>query len=195
MGPYPEDNVYFPMLVPEYAPPSAQDWSAYMPRVGPYDAPVPYLGGGAPANFPQATLYPGIGEDVDPGIPDYNIGGLLYQPWTTEYQQAFVPPNIWNYTPPQLNVGSPTFSGTPATAFLEVVQPEPEPPEEPPYDWVNDPEGRRGGKDPEHDNNEVTGDLLGWLGSFFGGDEPDPTGPEAEVSDANNPSTTGVTYD
>ena len=122
-----DNNPYFPILMQEYAPPSAQDWSAYMPRVGPYNAPTPYLGGGAPANFPQATLYPGIGEDVDPGIPNYNIGGLLYQPWTTEYQQAFVPPNIWNYTPPQLNVGSPTFSGTPATGFLEVVHPEPEP--------------------------------------------------------------------
>lgn len=95
----PKENVYFPMLVPEYTSPSAQDWSAYMPRVGPYDAPIPNLG-------------------VE--------GGLFYQPWSTEYQQAFVPSNIWNYTPPQLNVGSPTFSGTPATGLLEVVHPEPE---------------------------------------------------------------------
>jgi len=123
MGPYPEDNVYFPMLVPEYAPPSAQDWTSYMPRVGPYDAPTPYLGGGAPANFPQATLYPGIGDNVDAGIPDYNIGGLLYQPWTTEYQQAFVQPNIWNYEPNQFGVGPVQFMGT-LDGPMNVVHPE-----------------------------------------------------------------------
>jgi len=123
MGPYPEDNVYFPMLVPEYAPPSAQDWTSYMPRVGPYDAPTPYLGGGAPANFPQATLYPGIGDNVDAGIPDYNIGGLLYQPWTTEYQQAFVQPNIWNYEPNQFGVGPVQFMGT-LDGPMNVVPPE-----------------------------------------------------------------------
>ena len=123
MGPYPEANVYFPMLVPEYAPPTAQDWTSYMPRVGPYDAPTPYLGGGAPANFPQATLYPGIGDNVDAGIPDYNIGGLLYQPWTTEYQQAFVPPNIWNYEPNQFGVGPVQFMGAPFGP-INVVPPE-----------------------------------------------------------------------
>jgi len=123
MGPFPEENVYFPMLVPDYAPPSAQDFTAYMPRVGPYDAPTPYLGGGAPANFPQATLYPGIGQDVDPGIPDYNIGGLLYQPWTTEYQQAFVQPNIWNYEPNQFGVGPVQHMGAPFGP-LNVVPPE-----------------------------------------------------------------------
>ena len=122
-GPYPEANVYFPMLVPDYAPPSAQDWTSYMPRVGPYDAPTPYLGGGAPANFPQATLYPGVGADVDAGIPDYNIGGLLYQPWTTEYQQAFVQPNIWNYEPNQFGVGPVQYYGAPFGP-INVVPPE-----------------------------------------------------------------------
>tara|TARA_R100000988_G_C4002774_1_gene170241 strand:- start:1646 stop:2563 length:918 start_codon:yes stop_codon:yes gene_type:complete len=123
MGPYPENNVYAPMLVPKYAPPSAQDFTAYMPRVGPYDAPIPNLGGGAPANFPQATLYPGIGEDVDPGIPNYDIGGLLYQPFTTEYQQAFVQPNIWNYEPNQFGVGGVQFTPPPFGA-INVVAPE-----------------------------------------------------------------------
>ena len=147
MGPFPRDNVYFPMLVPEYAPPSAQDWSAYMPRVGPYDAPTPYLGGGAPANFPQATLYPGIGEDVDPGIPDYNIGGLLYQPWTTEYQQAFVQPNIWNFEPNQFGVEDVLYTPPPFGA-INVVPPEDlfVEEEEEEYDWSTDPEGRRGDK-------------------------------------------------
>ena len=147
MGPYPEANVYFPMLVPEYAPPSAQDWTSYMPRVGPYDAPIPYLGGGAPANFPQATLYPGIGQNVDAGISDYNIGGLLYQPWTTEYQQAFVPPNIWNYEPNQFGVGPVQFMGT-LDGPMNVVPPEElfTEEEEEEYDWSTDPDGRRGDK-------------------------------------------------
>jgi hypothetical protein len=123
MGPYPENNVYAPMLVPNYAPPSAQDFTAYMPRVGPYDAPIPNLSGGAPANFPQATLYPGIGEDVDPGIPNYDIGGLLYQPFTTEYQQAFVQPNIWNYEPNQFGVGGVQFT-PPPFGPINVVAPE-----------------------------------------------------------------------
>lgn len=146
MGPYPEANVYFPMLVPEYAPPSAQDWTSYMPRVGPYDAPTPYLGGGAPANFPQATLYPGIGQDVEPGIPDYNIGGLLYQPWTTEYQQAFVPPNIWNYEPNQFGVGPVQHMGAPFGP-INVVPPEElfTEEEDDEYDWATDPEGRKSG--------------------------------------------------
>ena len=31
-GPYPDSNMYFPMLVPEYNDPKAQDWSQYMPQ-------------------------------------------------------------------------------------------------------------------------------------------------------------------
>ena len=33
-GPYPDSNMYFPMLVPEYNDPKAQDWSQYMSQGG-----------------------------------------------------------------------------------------------------------------------------------------------------------------
>jgi|TARA_R110000824_G_scaffold12278_1_gene53918 hypothetical protein len=33
-GPYPDSNIYFPMLVPEYNDPKAQDWSQYMSQGG-----------------------------------------------------------------------------------------------------------------------------------------------------------------
>lgn len=181
-GPYPDDNIYFPMLVPDYEAPKALDWGRYMPRG--------YMPG-SPNPNPNLT-----------GGPIH--GGLLYQPWTSNYQHHFVPDSLWDYRPPELKVGRPKFYQTPL-GILEVVHHQPESSNgngsnnnDDEYDWTNDPEGRKGGKwkgDVGHETNEVTGDLLGWLGSLFGGDEPDPTGPEAAVSDANNPSTTGVTYD
>jgi len=114
LGPYPEDNLYFPMLTREYTAPSARNLEDIMPA-------NPALGGrltmGAPSQYDQA-IFPGLMEKVDGkkelvttkdlGKPDYSdLKGLLYQPWTTEYQQAFVRPNLWNYTPVQLRVGFP----------------------------------------------------------------------------------------
>ena len=197
LGPYPEQNIYFPMLDTAYTAPNAQDWSAYMPAGSPFT-------GGAQARYPQAvfppvkpsdTPYgtssninvpPGGGSSLEfslpsrtfrdqipglkpsgtpsgggswssappgggfsplpprtfrdpipagvhgkpfvvddqfrdpiPGLlPDpsgfqptnFDTPGLLYQPWSTEYQQAFVPGNLWNYVPPELNVGAPQYS-------------------------------------------------------------------------------------
>jgi len=121
LGPYPEQNIYFPMLDTAYTAPNAQDWSAYMPAGSPFT-------GGAQARYPQAVFPPEWGTDTpyanssnplfnqgpppEPagGYPNYDIPGLLYQPWSTEYQQAFVPGNLWNYVPPELNVGAPQYS-------------------------------------------------------------------------------------
>ena len=121
LGPYPEQNIYFPMLDTAYTAPNAQDWSAYMPAGSPFT-------GGAQARYPQAVFPPEWGTDTpyanssnplfnqgpppEPagGMPYYDIPGLLYQPWSTEYQQAFVPGNLWNYVPPELNVGAPQYS-------------------------------------------------------------------------------------
>ena len=148
LGPYPEQNIYFPMLDTAYTAPSAQDWSAYMPAGSPFT-------GGAQARYPQAvfppvkpsdtpygtssninvppgvdsrTVFfdsspmavpPGGGSWSSPGLladpsgfqpTNFDIPGLLYQPWSTEYQQAFVPGNLWNYVPPELNVGAPQYS-------------------------------------------------------------------------------------
>ena len=121
LGPYPEPNIYFPMLDTAYTAPNAQDWSAYMPAGSPFT-------GGAQARYPQAVFPPEWGTDTpyanssnplfnqgpppEPagGMPYYDIPGLLYQPGSTEYQQAFVPGNLWNYVPPELNVGAPWYS-------------------------------------------------------------------------------------
>ena len=73
-GPYPDSNIYFPMLVPEYNDPKAQDWSQYMPQ---------------------------------------GQSGLLYQPWSQEYGEQFVQPNIWDYQPPELKVGRPKYYQNP----------------------------------------------------------------------------------
>jgi hypothetical protein len=80
-GPYPDSNIYFPMLVPEYSDPKAQDWSQYMPQGG---------------------------------------SGLLFQPWSQEYGEQFMQPNIWNYQPPELKVGRPQYYQNPL-GIMDVV--------------------------------------------------------------------------
>lgn len=105
-GPYPDSNMYFPMLVPEYEAPAAQDWGRYMPR-----------------GQQGANVRPG---DIWSGAPDLSGGGgLLYQPWTSTYADRFVPDSLWDYNPPELKVGRPQFYQNPL-GNLEVVHPEPE---------------------------------------------------------------------
>jgi hypothetical protein len=114
LGPYPKDNIYFPMLTRKYTAPSARNLKDIMPA-------NPALGGkltmGSRSRYDKA-IFPGVIKEVDGekklvttkdiGKPDYSkLRGLLYQPWTTQYQQAFVRPNLWNYTPLQLRVGFP----------------------------------------------------------------------------------------
>lgn len=113
IGPYPGNNIYAPVLETEYTAPNAQDFSAYMPVGG-------LLTGGAQARYPQA-IFPALDEagNVLPQTPSapitdgqqFDIGGLLYQPWSTEYQQAFVPGNIWQYDPNQFGVGDVSYRG------------------------------------------------------------------------------------
>ena len=120
-GPYPDDNIYFPMLVPDYEAPKAQNWARYMPR-----------------GQQGANVRPG---DIWSGAPDLSggpvHGGLLYQPWTSNYQHHFVPDNLWDYRPPELKVGRPKFYQNPL-GILDVVHPEPEP-ETPPTNPNGDP--------------------------------------------------------
>ena len=115
LGPYPANNIYFPVLETEYTAPNAQDFSAYMPVDG-------LLTGGAQARYPQA-VFPSLDDEgrvlpqtPSEGIEDgqqFDIGGLLYQPWSTEYQQAFVPGNIWQYDPNQFGVGEVSYRSNP----------------------------------------------------------------------------------
>ena len=80
-GPYPDSNIYFPMLVPEYNDPKAQDWSQYMSQGG---------------------------------------SGLLFQPWSKEYGEQYMQPNIWDYQPPELKVGRPQYFKNPL-GIMDVV--------------------------------------------------------------------------
>lgn len=117
LGPYPERNVFFPMLAQEYTAPSAMDLSAYLPADA-YGGGM--LTGGAPARYDQA-VFPGKYDDAgslvmtkDVGKPDYSdVRGLLYQPFTTEYQQAFVPENLWNYQPVQFDITPVQYTANP----------------------------------------------------------------------------------
>lgn len=105
-GPYPDSNIYFPMLVPEYEAPAAQDWGRYMPR-----------------GQQGANVRPG---DIWSGAPDLSGGGgLLYQPWTSTYADRFVPDSLWDYNPPELKVGRPQFYQNPL-GIMEVVHHQPE---------------------------------------------------------------------
>jgi len=115
LGPYPNENIYHPILETEYTAPNAQDWSQYMPVDG-------LLTGGAQARYPQA-IFPPLDDDgrvlaQTPSEPitggaQFDIPGLLYQPWSTEYQQAFVPGNIWQYDPNQFGVGQVSYIDNP----------------------------------------------------------------------------------
>ncbi len=113
IGPYPFPNDYHPLLQHAYTAPSAMNFSRYM-------TPGLFSGSEFVARYPQAR-FPG-----DPVVNNtgesFNIGGLLYQPWTTEYQQAFVPTDLWNYSPNQFNVGQPSFVPTGIT--VEYIEPE-----------------------------------------------------------------------
>ena len=109
-GPYPDPNIYFPMLVPEYSDPKAQDWSQYMPQ---------------------------------------GQSGLLYQPWSQEYGEQFMQPNIWDYQPPELKVGRPQYFKNPL-GIMDVT--EYVPPSESTTTNPNDDLENRGGPDGGYDN-------------------------------------------
>ena len=65
-------------------------------------------------------------------VPEYEapeaISGipLDYQPWTSDYQQQYVPESLWNYAPPELTVGRPGFT-RPSTGLIDVDRPEYQP--------------------------------------------------------------------
>jgi hypothetical protein len=125
-GPYPESNIYFPMLVPEYNDPKAQNWSQYMPQ---------------------------------------GQSGLLYQPWSQEYGEQFVQPNIWNYQPPELKVGRPKYYQNPL-GIMNVTDYVP-PSESTTTTNPNDDVENRGGTGGYGDNLDNMGNTLG----LFPGDQ------------------------
>ena len=128
IGPYPEDNTYFPILTQEYTAPNASDWSQYMPQPGLFSNPnIPDLTGGAMGQYEQAQ-FPGEPQNV--ADQDYSgMGGLLYQPWSTEYQQTYVPPNLWNYAPTEF--ANPEVIYTRKGGPMTIKKPKPKAPKSP----------------------------------------------------------------
>jgi hypothetical protein len=121
-------NPYFPMLVPEYNDPKAQDWSQYMSQGG---------------------------------------SGLLFQPWSQEYGEQYMQPNIWNYQPPELKVGRPKYFQNPLGIMdvTEYVPPSEAPTTTPPDGSQTDGTGGSTGGD--GDNIDNMGNTLG----LFPGDQ------------------------
>ena len=91
--------------------------------IGPYPADNMY--------FPQLTH-----AYETPQAQDWSQYGLLdpnYQPWSVQGGQQFVPENIWNYAPPQINRQPVQYAGPPMGGLMEVEQySEPSDPEEKP---------------------------------------------------------------
>ena len=83
--------------------------------IGPYPADNMY--------FPQLTH-----AYETPQAQDWSQYGLLdpnYQPWSVQGGQQFVPENIWNYAPPQIN-RQPVQYMHPMFGPMEVIMPEEE---------------------------------------------------------------------
>ena len=99
IGPYPGKNVYFPMLTSRYERPQAYDLPDYM---------------GATAN---------LGAYM-PANPFMGDGGLLYQPGTEQYADAYpINTGILEYQPPRFGVGPVQYYGAPFGP-IEVTPPE-----------------------------------------------------------------------
>jgi hypothetical protein len=168
-GPYPDPNIYFPMLVPEYEAPAAQDWGRYMPR-----------------GQQGANVRPG---DIWSGAPDLSGGGgLLYQPWSQEYGERFMQPNIWNYQPPELKVGRPKVFKNPL-GIMDVIASAGGHKDEEEYDPNKDPgwdEGGGGADDPMASerpiDNSFGSALADALGLGLGESEADV---DADIAAAN----------
>jgi hypothetical protein len=79
--------------------------------------------------FPQLTH-----AYETPQAQDWSQYGLLdpnYQPWSVQGGQQFVPENIWNYAPPQINRQPVQYGGPPMGGLMEVIMPAEESDEDP----------------------------------------------------------------
>ena len=94
----------------------------------------------APSFTPQADPYAGMGPAIYPmTTPSYTPpsaqnfsaytymspfggeGGLLYQPWSAEYLNRYVPQSLLNYTPPELSLARPTYMPNPL-GLMELIE-------------------------------------------------------------------------
>jgi hypothetical protein len=101
------------------------------------------VGSGSPTNpgtgigpYPLDNMYfPQLTHAYEtPQAQDWSQYGLLhpnYQPWTEQGGQQFVPENIWNYAPPQINRQPVQYGGPPMGGLMEVIMPAEESDEDP----------------------------------------------------------------
>ena len=94
----------------------------------------------APSFTPQADPYAGMGPAIypmttpsytPPSAQDFSAytymspfggeGGLLYQPWSAEYLNRYVPQSLLNYTPPELSLARPTYMPNPL-GLMELIE-------------------------------------------------------------------------
>ena len=94
----------------------------------------------APSFMPQADPYAGMGPAIYPMTtssytppsaqnfsaytymsPFGGEGGLLYQPWSAEYLNRYVPQSLLNYTPPELSLARPTYMPNPL-GLMELIE-------------------------------------------------------------------------
>ena len=90
-------------------------------------------GGGSPADpgagigpYPLSNRYfPQLTHAYEtPQAQDWSQYGLLdpnYQPWTEQGGQQYVPDNVWNYAPPEINRGPVQYAGPPAGGLMHVA--------------------------------------------------------------------------
>jgi len=94
----------------------------------------------APSFTPQADPYASMGPAIypmttpsytPPSAQDFSAytymspfggeGGLLYQPWSAEYLNRYVPQSLLNYTPPELSLARPTYMPNPL-GLMELIE-------------------------------------------------------------------------
>ena len=121
----------------ELAKPETSRWWYTFPRQGQESPSAPSVT--APSFTPQADPYAGMGPAIYPmTTPSYTPppaqdfsaytsmspfggeGGLLYQPWSAEYLNRYVPQSLLNYTPPELSLARPTYMPNPL-GLMELI--------------------------------------------------------------------------
>ena len=122
----------------ELAKPETSRWWYTFPRQGQESPSAPSVT--APSFTPQADPYAGMGPAIYPmTTPSYTPppaqdfsaytymspfggeGGLLYQPWSAEYLNRYVPQSLLNYTPPELSLARPTYMPNPL-GLMELIE-------------------------------------------------------------------------
>ena len=121
----------------ELAKPETSRWWYTFPRQSQESPSAPSVT--APSFTPQADHYAGMGPAIypmttpsytPPSAQDFSAytsmspfggeGGLLYQPWSAEYLNRYVPQSLLNYTPPELSLARPTYMPNPL-GLMELI--------------------------------------------------------------------------